>query len=103
MVELQHPQDRDYFDVAGRVTSDSGRLPSGLVIRAYDRELRSAVFLGETPLEGERYAVRYPTAELAQRNRDSANVEIRAYDALDRELARSEVRFRAGPHEEVDL
>jgi len=92
------------FIVRGRITYASGKNASGLVVRAYDRDLRSEELLGETKSDGQgTYQISYTADKFKRAEKGTADLVVRVYDAAGKILAASPTRFNASNDEVVDL
>ena len=93
------------FVVRGHISYASGASAPGLVVRAFDRDLRS-----EQPLGGETrsdsqadYQIPYTADQFKRAEKGTADLIVRVYDAKGKVLAASPIRFNAGSSEVVDL
>ena len=92
------------FIVRGQVTYASSKNASGLTVRAYDRDLRSEELLdaAKTDAQGA-YQISYTADKFKRAEKGTADLVVRVYDAKEKVLAASPVRFNAGNNEVVDL
>ena len=92
--------------VRGTIRDASGLALPGVIVRAFDRDVRRVELLGQdsTNERGE-FEIPYTAKMFARAERGGVDLQVRAYDsaALDRVLAESDVRFNAGPQNIVDL
>ncbi|HYU31282.1 MAG TPA: peptidoglycan-binding protein, partial [Thermoanaerobaculia bacterium] len=93
------------FIVRGRVLSADGRPQPDLLVRAFDRDLRSETLLGESATDAAgRYDVLYTAEPVAPDEKKTADLVVRAFDGRgEDELAASPILFNAGPVETIDL
>src|SRR6266487_641450 len=75
----------------------------GLVVRAFDRDLRAEELLGETTTDKGRYQIRYGPDQASGAEEGSADLVVKAFDANGSLLVASPVLFNAPPLAEVDL
>jgi hypothetical protein len=89
--------------VHGRVTTPGGRPATGVLVRAFDRNLRTERLLGEitTDEKGE-YEIGYSLEQLKGAEKDSADLVVRALPESAPPAA-SPIRFNARPEETIDL
>jgi 5-hydroxyisourate hydrolase-like protein (transthyretin family) len=100
--------DGERFTVSGRVTRSSGDPASGLLVRAYDRDLRSEQLLGEaTTEEGGRYEIAYASEQFRDAEQGRADLVMRVFNEVGVELEADSNRdgtiFNAERAESVDL
>jgi hypothetical protein len=95
--------------VYGRVTVAPRNRPAvGLVVRAYDRDLRDEQLLGEavTGRDG-RYAIGYLKAAFSRSEKDYADLVVRVFDdggqTVVHEPRVEEIQYNAGPEVRVDV
>ena len=82
-------------------TADLGPVGPGWIVRGFDRSLADERVLGDSPVVDGRYVLEYPRGDTGRRGR---RCTFRCgSSARPRTLARSEVRFKAGPVEEIDV
>lgn len=95
------------FTVSGTVTDANGKPAADVMVRAFDKDLRTEQLLGEarTGTSGH-YQIRYNAEQFAPADATSdaaPDLVIRVSGADGRSLAESPVRFNAGRNETVDL
>jgi Tc toxin complex TcA C-terminal TcB-binding domain/Neuraminidase-like domain/Salmonella virulence plasmid 28.1kDa A protein len=92
------------FLVQGKVGDVDGSPAVGVLVRAFNKNLRSEQLLGEatTDKAGE-YAIRYPDQKLRRAERGSADLVVKALARGGSLLAASPVVFNAGPVETINL
>lgn len=92
------------FTVSGNIYQADGRPLAGVMVRAFDRDMRSEEFLGEQTTEGDGfYMILYYASQFKRAEKGSADLLIRVYDANGRELAASDILFNAPPEAVIDL
>ena len=109
-------EDDARLSIRGRVTRSDGEPAAGVVLRAYDRDLRGETLLGEAKTDNEgRYEVRYTPESFAADERGGADLLLRVYTHTGRELSAEvagrevptvggqQILFNAGEEEEVNL
>lgn len=95
--------------VTGTVTLvPSGRPAGGIVVRAFDRDLRSEELLGETRTDKDgRYAISYTKTQFARAEKDYADLLVRVFDRDGKELLHEpemeDIVFNAGADARVDI
>ena len=76
----------------------------GVVVRAFDRDLRNDEPLGDSAIGPDgSYQITYTADQFARAEKGSANLQVRVYDEAERELARSGTRFNASADETIDV
>src|SRR5215212_7730230 len=92
------------FAVAGQVKLQNGQPADGLLVRAFDRDLRREELLGEaTTGQDGRYTIDYSDDMFTRAEKNSADLVVRAYAPDGALLGESPVRFNAQAQEVVDL
>jgi hypothetical protein len=91
------------FSIQGRVIGLPSDRLSGVLVRAYDQDLRKRQKLGEAHIVDGAYTVHYPKEQAAVAEKDTPDLLVIAYTANDEELARAPIRFKARPSETIDL
>ncbi|MGK7905772.1 MAG: neuraminidase-like domain-containing protein [Synechococcus sp.] len=102
-VDALAPQE---YTVTGRVFHKDGTSLIGLIVRAFDRDLRREELLGEAVTEPEEgnYTIHYTADKFTRAEKKRADLIVRAFSPEGKQLAVSETRFNAGELEErVDL
>jgi len=91
--------------ISGTVTTRSAdALPAGLIVRAYDIDMKSESLLGESvPDQSGRYEIHYRTEAYAAAEAGTADVVVRVYDAARNKVAESDVHFNAPADLHIDL
>lgn len=69
------------FSISGKVQDTIGQTVSNVIVGAYDKDLRTEQFLGQsvTDIEG-KYQIRYTYDQFAEVENESADILIRVYD-----------------------
>ena len=92
------------FRVRGAVSHADGKPIGGIVVKAYDKDLRSEQLLGETKTDRDgRYEIAYSRDRFKQVEKGSADLIVRAYGPNGVVLVESAVIFNAREAETVDL
>jgi hypothetical protein len=90
--------------VQGQISSADGLHVENIVVRAFDKDLRSEELLGETRTSKDgRYAITYSPEQFRRAEKAGADLFIRVLDEQGNILAASPVHFNAGPEETIDL
>src|SRR5260221_419704 len=91
------------FVVSGRVTSPDRAGVGGLRVQVVDKNPGPDVALaaGVSDASGG-YSLQYPLAKVKERGKDTPDIQVRVY-AGETLLASSEVRYKAGPKETLDV
>ncbi len=93
-----------HFVVQGVVRLADGSPARGLVVSAYDADLRREEPLGHAVLGRKGgYRIAYHREQFARAERDGADLVVRVRDARGSELAVSTVLFNAPAHAQIDL
>lgn len=98
----------DGFIVFGKVTEANGEPLSGLLVRAFDRDLRSKELLGEatTKTDGS-YQIEYSSDDFKKAEKNHADLTIKVFNEVDTPLQatseRKEIIFNAKQEEEINL
>jgi hypothetical protein len=93
------------FTVTGRVFHQDGTSLIGLIVQAFDKDLRREERLGEAvtePEEGE-YTIHYSKDQFTRAEKKRADLIVRAYSPEGGLLAESPIHFNAENHEWIDL
>ena len=97
------PDSTKSFVVKGRVVYADGKPLADSLVHAFDKDLRSKEFLGETITDGEgHYEIRYNEEQFSRAEQGSADLIVRAYNHEGLELASSQIVFNAQPEETID-
>jgi hypothetical protein len=94
------------FNVSGTVTHADKSPAEGLVVRAYDRDLRNEEKLGKevyTDKQG-RYDIPYSSGDFTRADKETADLVVRVYKIKGAtELAASDIVFNAASKQVIDL
>ncbi|WP_433971887.1 neuraminidase-like domain-containing protein [Tunturiibacter lichenicola] len=95
---------KDYL-VRGTVSYRRGAGASGMLIRAYDKDMRSEQLLGnETKTDhAGRYQISYSAEKYVRAEAGSADLRISVCDPEGREIATSQILFNASAEEVIDV
>ncbi|TVR42807.1 MAG: hypothetical protein EA394_02535, partial [Bacteroidia bacterium] len=92
------------FSLSGNIYQADGRPLAGVMVRAFDRDMRSEEFLGEQVADEDGfYMILYYASQFRRAEKGSADLFIRVNDANGRELAISDIFFNAPPNAVIDL
>ena len=106
--ESDDPKPAGAFTVIGIVKLANGERAGGLLVRAYDRDLRSRELLGEvtTKTDGS-YHIQYSPDDFKKAEKNRADLELSVYNEvgipLQAEFSREGTIFNAKQKEEVNL
>lgn len=96
----------EQFVVRGRVFGSNRTPISGMLVRAFDRDVRSEDFLGETTTNADGYyEIGYPTERFrrSEEERGGADLIVRVYDAKEQVIATSPTINNAKAEETIDI
>ena len=93
--------------VYGTVLGFKNRPLANLMVKVYDRNMRSYELLGETTTDNKgKYKVTWFQDQLTGKNRNGADVAVKVFNRQTEtelySLPMDEVRFNASPMEEID-
>ncbi|MGH9929231.1 MAG: neuraminidase-like domain-containing protein, partial [Pyrinomonadaceae bacterium] len=92
------------FVVRGKVRDVDGNLLVGIVVQAFDKDLRSEELLGEaTTNNAGEYEIRYSDQQFSRAEKGNADLVVKAFTADNALLVASPVLFNAPPSAEMDL
>ncbi len=92
------------FVVRGEVRDADGSLLAGVLVKAFDKDLRRKELLGEaTTNKAGEYEIRYSDQQFRRAEKGSAYLVVKAFAADGSPLAASPVLFNAPPSANVDL
>ena len=90
--------------VRGQVRQMNGRPLAGVLVRAFDKDLRSEELLGEVATDDTgHFEIQYTTDQFRRADKGSADLRVCVCNEGGRELASSPIIFNAQPVETVDL
>ena len=102
-VETLQPQSRRFI-VRGEIRQQDGRPTPALLVKAFDKDLRSEELLGETTAnERGHYEIMYTADQFRRAKKRSADLVVRAFWADGEQAAESETLFNAPPVATVNL
>ena len=97
-------QSESNYAVMGRITNSDGEAQQGLIVRAYDRDLRKEQSLGEARTDRQgAYAIRYSRQQFRRSEKESADLVVKVFDTGGKPLAESPVQFNAPRIAKVDV
>lgn len=104
-VDLTQEDETQPFTVTGWVRVATGTSLSGVLVRAFDKDLRREEQLGSETLTDAvgHYEILYIPANFSRAEQDQADLVVRAYDESGNVIAESAVLFNAGSAETVNL
>ena len=96
------------YIVRGTVTDSNNRKLSGLLVRAFDRDLRSESLLGECPTSAKgEYRIEYSAEQFKAAENQTADLCMKVYTARSNELLYEtgieQIVFNASPSEEINI
>jgi hypothetical protein len=89
--------------VYGTVRNQYGELMTGVVVHAFDRDLRHEEPLGESAVRDGRYEILYSDAQFRRAEKESADLVLTVVDQSGAQLLRSPVHYNAPADYEVNL
>jgi hypothetical protein len=101
-------QNQSKYIVRGTVTDRNNRKLSGLLVKAFDRDMRSEMLLGEasTNAKGE-YRIEYSAEQFKAAEQQTADLCMKVYTAKSNELLYEtdieQIVFNASPSEEINI
>ncbi|WP_440453269.1 ribosomal protein L7/L12 [Psychrobacter sp. ASPA161_9] len=82
------PAKDDNYLVTGKVSLANGEPASGVLVRAYDKDLRSEQYLGEASISSTGdYAISYKQEQFSRSEKNSADLLLRVFNEVGIELA----------------
>ncbi|MCI0723916.1 MAG: peptidoglycan-binding protein, partial [Acidobacteria bacterium] len=95
----------EQFVISGRVTHQDGNPLIGLIVRAFDRDLRDEQPLGEEAVTSKRgaYEITYTAGQFSRAEKRRADLLVRVYSPEGALLAESGIKFNAGKQETINL
>lgn len=101
--ELDDPTQAQFL-VQGQVQYADGQLGAGMLVRAFDRDLRSEERLGEVTTDKQgRYIIKYFADHFRRAENRSADLRVAVCEQGGRELATSGIQFNAPAQITIDL
>ncbi|MBA4185610.1 MAG: peptidoglycan-binding protein [Acidobacteria bacterium] len=90
--------------VRGTVTNGDGRPVADVIVRAFDKDLRSEELLGQvTTRKDGRYEIKYTAQQFARAEKNSADLIVRVLNREEKVLLATDIIFNAEPLETIDL
>ena len=94
----------DLFIVKGFVRQSDGSVLAGMLVQAFDRDLRNEQLLGKTQTDKKGfYQIQYSAQQFSKREKASADLVVKAFASDSSLLIASPILFNAPPVAEVDL
>lgn len=104
VIDDKPPVEQKPFVVSGTVREANGRPVAGVIVRAFDRDLRSEEPLGNATADSQgNYEIHYGPEQFRRADKEGADLIARVYNDKGEELAASAIIFNAKPQEVVDL
>ncbi|MBO3752679.1 hypothetical protein J5X84_42080 [Streptosporangiaceae bacterium NEAU-GS5] len=106
VIDLQvdyRPQEVGDRRVYGTVRDQFGELMTGVVVSAFDRDLRHEEPLGQCTVDDGRYEIRYSDAQFRRAEKDSADLVLTVANGAGTLLLRSPVYYNAPADFQLDL
>src|ERR1041384_5309172 len=94
--------------VTGKVTDQAKRPLANLIVRIYDRDMRSEEMLSETITDKKgKYSTTWLHSQLSGRGRKEADISVKVFTKEKKELlfasGTDDIRFNASPKEEINI
>lgn len=97
-------QESSQYKVSGQVIMEDGKPVADIIIRAFNQNLRSEDFLGETVTSSAgRYEILYLLEQFDLAEKGSADLVVRAFNQVGTLLAESNIHFNAPPEATINL
>ncbi|MGH8542927.1 MAG: neuraminidase-like domain-containing protein, partial [Gammaproteobacteria bacterium] len=101
---LEEPGENEKFVVRGTVRFEDGSPSIGVVVLAFDRDMRHEELLGEAETdENGAYDIPYSRDQFHRAEKKRADLQIRVMDDNGSEIAASDIVFNAEPIQTIDL
>lgn len=102
--EPEKPSGDDIFIVFGQVSLPNRQPLKMCTVSAFDRNLRSEQFLGESLTDKKgAYRIVYTKEQFKRAEKGTADLVVRAHNPVGKLLVESEIVFNASPEERIDL
>ncbi len=103
-VTLPSVEPEQPFIVQGTISLADSTALAGVLVRAFDRDMRSEEFLGEQAADRDGfYMIFYYASQFKRAEKGSADLLVRVYDGNGQELAASDILFNAPPEATIDV
>jgi hypothetical protein len=89
--------------VFGTVRDEFGELMNGVVVRAFDRDLRHEEALGQATTQNGKYEIHYSEAQFRRSEKDSADLVLTVTNGTGAQLFRSPVQYNVPPDYEFNM
>jgi hypothetical protein len=104
VIEKKPTPSAERFVVRGQIRQPDGSAAAGVLVRAYDRDLRREEFLAEVSTDRDgRYEFIYRAEQFRRAEKGSADLRVCVVDEKDKELVSSDVLFNAPAEVLIDL
>lgn len=101
--EPEYPPNNEFL-VSGRVRLPNRYPVEACTVRAFDRDLRSEQFLGESLTdESGSYHITYTKEQFKRAEKGTADLVVRAFNPVGKPLSESAIHFNAPPEARIDL
>lgn len=102
--EPEPTKDHEHLIVYGKVQIMSKESPVGIIVQAFDKDLRSEELLGEETLDGKgSYSIKYSAEQFKNKEKGTADIIVRAYNSTGVLLAESEIHFNVTSEHQINL
>lgn len=93
------------FTLSGTITYPRSVPATGLIVRAYDKDMRSEELLGQAVVSAEKgyYEITYTPDQFRRADKGTADLFIRVVDQKGKVLGKSEVLYNAGERAQINL
>jgi len=93
------------FTLSGTITYPRGIPAAGLIVRAYDKDMRSEQLLGQAEVSAKKgyYEIQYTDTQFSRAEKGTADIFIRVQDKKGNVLKQSEVVFNAAERTQINL
>lgn len=103
-VEPKRPISDGFFIVFGQVLLSNQQPAKACIVRAFDREMRSEQFLGETVTDRQgSYRIQYTSDQFRRAEKEAADLVIRVYNKIDKILSESDIYFNIPNETRIDI
>jgi hypothetical protein len=92
------------LSVSGQVRQPDNHPVAGVIVRVFDKEMRTEEQLGETTSDNNgHYHINYSSAQIRRSGKSNADLIVRALNRDGKVLATSPLIFKAAPEQTIDL
>ena len=95
----------NYNILSGTITYPRSVPATGVIVRAYDKDMRSEELLGQAIVSKEKgyYEISYTPDQFRRADKGTADLFIRVLNQKGKELGKSEVLYNAGERAQINL